>query len=290
VSTVPTSTRRRRLQTNEHTAGLSRTLVALAGTAVFVVPIYMVLANVLKPGDEIIAHPLALPTHPTLDNFRITLGRPDHLFWDGLVNSLLVTALSVSTATILAAMLGHYLARSAGRASRLMISLLLAGMMIPGAVILEPIIEVLNHLGLMNTIAGLVVVNIGSMLPFGVLVFMGFVKTIPIELEQAAAVDGAGSFRTFWQIVFPLMRPAAASVMIFMAAAVWNDFITPLVVLGPSNGTTVTVGIYRSISEHVSDYGAVFAFMFLASVPVLIFFLAFQRHFVKGLMGGATKG
>jgi raffinose/stachyose/melibiose transport system permease protein len=275
---------------HEGGAGLSRTLVAVGVTALFVFPVYLVLVNVLKPGDQIVAHPASIPLNPSLDNVRAVLNRPDHLFWGGLVNSIQVTAISIVASTMLAAMLGHYLARSKGRSAKIATVLLLAGMMIPGAVILQPLTEVLRKIHLMTTIPGLVLVNIASTLPFGVLVFMGFIKNIPIELEQAAAIDGAGPMRVFWQIVFPLMRPASASVLIFMAVGVWNDFITPLIVLGPANGTTVTVGIYRSISEHVSDFGAVFAFMFLASIPILIFFLIFQRHFVKGLLGGATKG
>lgn len=289
---TPTNTaaRRRAAKDNSNTAGLPRTLGALLATAVFIFPIYLVLVNVLKPGSDITAHPASLPLNPTLDNMRAVFDRPDNLLWSGLLNSLQITALSITLSTMLAAMLGHYLARAKGRWAKIATVTVMAGMTIPGAVIVQPITEVLGRLGLMASIPGLVLVNIGSTLPFGVLVFIGFVKSIPIELEQAAAIDGAGPIRVFWQIVFPLMRPASASVLIFMAAGVWNDFITPLIVLGPGNGTTVTVGIYRSISEHVSNYGAVFAFMFLACVPVLIFFLTFQKHFVKGLMGGATKG
>ncbi|MFC9328635.1 carbohydrate ABC transporter permease [Kitasatospora sp. NPDC057015] len=259
-------------------------------TAVFFLPLYEVLVNVFKHGQDITAHPVSLPIPPTLSSIQQVMSRPDHMFWYGLINSVEVTAISVTVLTVVSAMLGHYLARAGGRWAKAALALLLCGLMIPPSVILEPITEVLRSLGLMTTIPGLVLVNVGYYVPFGVFVFMGFVKTIPIELEEAAALDGAGRFRIFWQVVFPLLRPASASVLIFLGVWIWNDFLNPLILLGPANGTTVTVGIYRAIGEHQSDFGQVFALMFLATLPILVCYLAFQKHFVKGLTGGATKG
>ena len=162
--------------------------------------------------------------------------------------------------------------------------------MIPPQVILMPIVRVLQLTHLMTTLQGLILFNVGYYIPFGVFVFSGFVRSIPVELEESAAMDGANRFQVFWRIVFPLLRPATASVLIFLGVWIWNDFIDPLVILGPSQGTTVTTGIYRSIGQYQADFGSVFALMFLATLPVLIFFLALQKQFVKGLTGGATKG
>ncbi|MFF3786874.1 carbohydrate ABC transporter permease [Streptomyces sp. NPDC001933] len=267
-----------------------RPLAALLVAATFALPLYLVLTNAFKPGADITPHPASPPMPPTLDSVHQVVSRPDHLFWYGLINSVEVTAISITVLTIVSAMLGHYLARSGSRWAKAALTVLLCGLMIPPAVILEPVTEVLRELGLMTTVPGLVLVNVGYYVPFGVFVFMGFVKTIPLELEEAAALDGAGRLRVFWQVVFPLLRPASASVLIFLGVWVWNDFLSPLIILGPANGTTVTVGIYRAIGEHQSDFGALFALMFLASLPVLIFYLAFQRHFVKGLTGGSLKG
>jgi raffinose/stachyose/melibiose transport system permease protein len=115
-------------------------------------------------------------------------------------------------------------------------------------------------------------------------------RPTPGEGEEAAAVGGAGRATVFWRVVFPLLRPASASVLIFLGVWIWNDFLNPLIILGPGQGTTVTTGIYRSIGQYQADFGGVFAVMFLATLPVLIFYLFLQRHFVKGLTGGATKG
>jgi raffinose/stachyose/melibiose transport system permease protein len=168
--------------------------------------------------------------------------------------------------------------------------LLLCGLMIPPQVILMPVTQVLRATHLMTTLQGLILFNVGYYVPFGVFVFSGFIRTVPVELEESAAIDGASPGQVFWRIVFPLLRPATASVLIFLGVWIWNDFIDPLIILGPSQGTTITTGIYRSIGQYQVDFGGVFALMFLATLPVLIFFLALQKQFVKGLTGGATKG
>jgi raffinose/stachyose/melibiose transport system permease protein len=267
-----------------------RPVVALIISAFFLVPLYMILVNVFKQGEKITQSPSSLPVPPTLDNITALLSRTDNLFWASLTNSIVVTTLSIILLTILSAMLGHYLARAHSRWARVAMLLLLSGLMIPPQVILMPITQVLRALGLMSTLQGLVLFNVGYYIPFGVFVFTGFLRGIPIELEEAAAIDGASRARIFWRVVFPLLRPATASVLIFLGVWIWNDFIDPLVILGPSQGTTITTGIYRSIGQYQADFGTVFALMFLATLPVLIFYLFLQKQFVKGLTGGATKG
>ncbi|WP_405150004.1 carbohydrate ABC transporter permease [Sphaerisporangium sp. NBC_01403] len=267
-----------------------RPLVALFVGAAFFLPLYLMLVNVFKPGADIVPDPAGLPLPPTLDNITAVLSRPDHLFTYGLINSIAVTALSITILTVLSAMLGHYLARSRHVLAKVVLVTLLCGLMIPAPVILAPVTTVLKAFDLMSTLQGLVLVNVGYYVPFGVLLFMGFVRSVPLELEEAAELDGASKVRVFWQVVFPLLRPASASVLIFLGVWIWNDFLTPLVILGPDSGTTVTVGVYRAIGQHQSDFGAVFAFMFLATLPILVFYLALQKNFVKGLTGGAVKG
>lgn len=270
--------------------GWLRALAAIVLATLFSLPLYIVLVGVFKPSNEIIGNPLGLPLTPTLANFKTVLGRPDGLYWSSLLNSIQITVISILLATVVSAMLAHYLVRSRHWAARATLAILLCGLMVPPAVVLQPVTEILRAIGLNGTLPGLVLVNIGYYLPFGVFVLMGFIRTIPLELEEAAQIDGAGRFRVFWQVVFPLLRPATASCLIFFGVWIWNDFLNPLIILGPVSGTTVTVGLYRSIGERSADYGAVFAFMVLASLPVVILYVLLQRHFIKGLTGGATKG
>jgi raffinose/stachyose/melibiose transport system permease protein len=267
-----------------------RPALAVTVAAIFFLPLYVALANVFKRGELISKEPAALPVPPTLDNIVKVATRPDRLFWVSLTNSIVVTSLSIAVLTVLSALLGHYLARTRRPWVRWVTLLLLAGLMIPPQVILLPVTQVLRATHLMTSLQGLVLFNVGYYIPFGVFVFSGFIRSVPVELEESAAIDGATRGQVFWRIVFPLLRPATASVLIFLGVWIWNDFLDPLIILGPGRGTTVTTGIYRSICQYQADFGSVFALMFLATLPVLVFFLALQKQFVKGLTGGATKG
>ncbi|MGW9167185.1 MULTISPECIES: carbohydrate ABC transporter permease [unclassified Agromyces] len=271
-------------------AGPVRTIIALVVTAVFIYPIYLVLLNAFKTQEDIYKYP-GLPVLPlTVQNFIDVFTRPDGLFWTGLVNSIQITVIGTLISTVLAAMMAHYMVRSTSWFAKALWIAIPLGLMIPAATTLMPLLRMLKDFGMIGSIFGLIIVYVAGNLPFGVLVFTGFMRTIPKEIEEAAAIDGAGPIRTFWAIVFPLLRPAAASVIIFLAVGLWNDFITPLIILGPASGSTVTVGMYRQISEHVSNYGAVFAFMVLATIPIVILFVFLQKYFVKGLLSGAAKG
>jgi raffinose/stachyose/melibiose transport system permease protein len=127
-------------------------------------------------------------------------------------------------------------------------------------------------------------------LPFTTIVYVGFVRTVPRELDEAAMVDGAGLLMTFWKVIFPLLRPATVTLAVLLTVFVWNDFINPLVLLGGAGAYTVTTGIYRAVGIYSSDFGQVFAFIQLAAVPMLVLFFAAQRYIVGGLSGGAVKG
>ncbi|MFI7610374.1 carbohydrate ABC transporter permease [Nonomuraea terrae] len=266
-----------------------RPVFAVALTALFFFPIYIVVTGMLKPADEIQSSPLGLPAPLTGENLEAVFGRADGLFWSSLVNSVQITVLSVLLLTLSSAMLAHYLVRSKARWTKPAMLMLLAGLMIPPAVILQPVTQVLDAVGLMNTLPGVVLSNVAYYLPFGVFVFAGFIGTVPVDIEEAAGIDGASRLRMFWQVVFPTLRPAAASVMIFLGVWVWNDFLSPLVILGPESGTTVTVGVYRSVGEYSTNFGTLYAFSFLASLPVLLFFVALQKQFVAGLTAGSVK-
>lgn len=266
-----------------------RPVFAVALTALFFFPIYIVVTGMLKPADEIQSSPLGLPAPLTGENLGAVFGREDGLFWSALLNSVQITVLSVILLTLSSAMLAHYLVRSKARWTKPVMLMLLSGLMIPPAVILQPVTQVLDAVGLMNTLPGVVLSNVAYYLPFGVFVFAGFIGTVPVDIEEAAGIDGASRLRMFWQVVFPTLRPAAASVMIFLGVWVWNDFLSPLVILGPESGTTVTVGVYRSVGEYSTNFGTLYAFSFLASLPVLLFFVALQKQFVAGLTAGSVK-
>lgn len=268
----------------------ARLVIALSAGAVFAVPLYLVVVNVFKPLEAIKADPIAPPIPFTLANLVQAIIRPGSIVIPGLLNSLVITAASLALTIVIGSMAGYYLARTSGRASHATLLFFLFGLMVPSQVLLVPITIILRAIGLMGTLPGLVLFNLGYYLPFAIFLFVGFIRTIPRELDEAAEIDGAGHIARYWRVIFPLMRPVTATVLIFVGVAVWNDFLNPLIILGPATGTTITVGIYRSIGQFSTDFGQMFAMMFVGALPVLALFLVLQREFIRGLTGGATKG
>lgn len=260
--------------------------------ALYGLPLYLALVNTFKTQQQILYHPIALPNPFTLANLADILTRPDYLIYKGLATSLAITAVSVACLVVLSSAIGYYLARNPSRWANILLAVFMAGLMIPPQIYLIPVVVIFRKLGLIGTPYGLVLLFVGGgLLSFGVFVYTGFIKTIPRELDEAAIIDGVGEFRLFWQIIFPLLRPATATVSIFLSLWVWNDFLFPLIILGPAKGLTITTGIYIALGQLYSiSYGQMFAMMALASVPVLIFYFVLQKEFIAGLTGGALKG
>ncbi|GAB4442717.1 MAG: carbohydrate ABC transporter permease [Anaerolineae bacterium] len=260
----------------------------LAGvvTIIFSLPLYLAVVNVFKSEAQITRFPVALPNPFTLENLYTVISRPDNLLFEGLKTSFIITVSTVIIVTFFASTLGYYIARN--QRSRLLQALLLifiAGMMVPTQVTIVPVARLLNWFGLMGTLQGMILFQTGGgLLSFAVFVYSGFVKTIPRELDESAMIDGASKFTLFWRIIFPLMRPATATVVIFLTLWTWNEFLIPLIILGPGKGITITTGIYTAVDNLNINYGGAFA------LPILIFFFALQKEFIAGLTGGSLKG
>lgn len=269
---------------------ITRTFVGLVAL-IFSLPLYLALVNVFKTEEQITRYPVALPAPFTLENLQNVLTRPDNLLFKGLGTSLLITLCVVTAVVFFSSIIGFYIARSNKRYLQLLLLLFIAGMMVPVQVVLIPASRILNWMGLMGTYQGLIVLQAGGgLLSFAVFVYSGFVKTIPRELDESATIDGASRFTLFWKIIFPLMRPATATVVIFVSLWTWNEFLLPLIVLGPGQGITITTGIFIAVDNVNINYGMAFALMFLSALPMLAFFFSLQKEFIAGLTGGSLKG
>ena len=270
--------------------GAGQFLLAVVATLLFVLPVYIALASAFKSQAQILSNPLGLPAPPTLDNLTTALGRGDHLVTAGVANSLVITVLSVGILIPLSSALAFWLSQQRPRIKSLLLIVLALGLMVPPQTVLLPIVQLLRAIGLNNSYPGLILSNVGGgYLSFGVFVYVGFLRTVPRDLIEAARMDGASDVRVWWQIVLPLVRPATATVGIFLALWVWNDFLNPLFILGPRQGQTITTGIYVSLGTYSTDYGQLFGIMFLAaSIPVVGYLLT-QREFIRGLMAGASR-
>lgn len=259
--------------------------------AAFILPIYIALVSAFKSQQQILANPLALPAPFTLDNITNALSRSDHLVQGGLTNSLLVTALTLIVIIPLGSATSFWVFERNGKLKGILLAVFALGLMVPPQVVLQPIITLLKMIGLQNSYPGLILSNVGGgYLSFAVFVYVGFLQTIPKEIVEAARVDGAGELRVWWTIVMPLIRPATATVAVFLGLWVWNDFLNPLFILGPLQGQTITTGIYQSLGTYSTDYGQLFGIMFLAALIPVVGYLFTQREFIYGLMSGASKG
>ncbi len=269
---------------------LSRSLSGLVAF-VFALPLYLALVNVFKTEEQITLKPIALPAPFTLENIITVINRPDGLLFEGLKNSILITVCTMIGVVFFSSVLGFYIGRSNNRYMQILLLLFVAGMMVPVQVVLIPVSRMLNWMGLMGTFPGLILLQTGGgLLSFAVFVYSGFVKTIPRELDESAMIDGASRFTLFFRIIFPLMRPATATVMIFVGLWTWNEFLLPLIILGPGEGLTITTGIFVAVDNLNINYGMAFALMFLSALPVLGFFFTLQKEFIAGLTGGSLKG
>ena len=267
-------------------------LILILVTAVFGLPLYMAVVNTFKTQEQILSDPLGFPVPFTLENLANAFGRPDHLIARGLLTSTILVVASVFFIVIFSSAIGYYIARHNTRFTKGLQLLFLAGLMIPSQIYLIPIVQIFRKFHLIGSFSSMLVVFIGGgLLSFAVFVYSGFIKNVPVEVEEAALIDGANKFQMFWMILFPLLRPATAAVVIFLSLWIWNEFLLPLILLGPGKGVTITLGVYMSLGQlYTINYGQMFAMMMIASLPMLAFFFAFQKEFIAGLTSGALKG
>ncbi|MDV9174726.1 carbohydrate ABC transporter permease [Streptomyces sp. W16] len=271
-------------------AGRGHLVAAALLTLAFVSPVYLTIVNAFKTQDQIVRDPAAPPAPPTAHNLSDALARPDRIVQIGLTNSAVTVVVSVLLIIPLGAALSFWLSRRSARLRRIVLAGFAAGLMIPPAVVLLPTIRVLTFLHLDHTYPGLVLANVGGgYLSFAVFVYSGFLRSIPGEIIEAATVDGAGSLRIWRTIVMPLLRPATATVTIFLSLWIWNDFMNPQFILGPLHGQTITTGLYLSVGQYSTNYAQLFGVMFLAAVIPVAGYLALQKQFIAGLTSGATK-
>lgn len=264
-------------------------LLTLAGAVIFLAPIYIVVVNAFKTPLETAESILALPSAMRWDNFETALEKTD--FFMALKNSAIVTISSVILITCTSAMAGYIICRNREKKFyRFLDILLMAGMMVSFQMIMIPVYKMLKTFSLMNTYTGAVILMVGTSVPYATFLYTGFVNTIPRELEDAARIDGCGKHRTFWRIVFPLMKPITSTVAALHMLWMWNEFNISLLVLQKKTIRTIAMQQFYFFGQHVSNYNAAFASACLSLIPVLVFFFIAQKSIAGGLTEGSVKG
>jgi raffinose/stachyose/melibiose transport system permease protein len=285
---APASGRRVAAGTRVPTGSIARHAVLLAFSAVALFPIYFMVVNALKTNDEFASNQTGVPHHPVLSTFHTSVAGGDMYRW--LLNSLFITAASVALSTALAALAAYPLSLMRWRPGRLVGSLMIALMVMPPIVLIIPLFQMTADLNQLNTYRTVIVIYTGIMLPFSTFLLTSFFSTIPRSLLEAARIDGAKTWRTFTKIVLPLSLPALTTVFIVQALWVWNEVLIAVVFLQKDTLRTLMVGLTLFKSRYQIDVPVIMAGMLIATAPVLLFYLAGQRFFIRGLTAGGTKG
>ncbi len=254
----------------------------------FLAPLFISFMSAFKTNGEILKNPLALPGSLYTGGFEYLFSKSD--FPRAFFNSIFLTVVSECLIILVIPMGAYGIARTQNKLSSAIYTFFLAGMMIPFQAYMVSLFRELNTIGVFGTLAGPVVIYIAGATGFGTLLFTSFVSGIPREIEEAAQIDGCSSLRTFWQIVFPLLKPCTASMVILNGLGIWNDYLMPSLVLPSTGAKTINVEIYRFAGELSSRWDIVFSGVVCGIVPILIVFFALQGYFVKGITAGAAKG
>ena len=269
---------------------VGRLFAAWIATLAFILPIYIALSSAFRTTAQTTANPLGLPIPFTFDNIIAAFQRSDNLVTLGLLNSILVTGCTLVIVIPLSSALSFWIYGRGPRLKTFLLGVFALGLMIPPQITLIPLVQMLQFFGLQNTYPGLILSDVGGgYLAFAVFVYVGFLRGVPTEILEAARVDGASELRIWATIVFPLVRPATATVGIFIGLWTWNDFLNPLIILGPLQGQTITTGIYISLGQIATNYGQLFGVMFIAAIVPVVGYLLTQRQFISGLLAGSSK-
>lgn len=256
---------------------------------VFIYPVVFVIINAFKIGSEITTNPIGLPSKVTLENFHrvLTVSGDGVTFFRALLNTFVIAAVSVTGIILISSMAAWALVRNVGALSGFLFFFFAFFLVIPFQVIMVPLVVLATDMRSMS-LFGLVLMYLGLGAPVGVFFYHGFIKGVPATLEESASIDGAGPFRTFFQVVFPLLTSITVTVGILDLIWVWNDFLLPFIIL--KKGTLVLFQFSNFTGTFSTDYGGQTASLVLTATPVVILFLSLQKYYIKGIAAGAVKG
>lgn len=256
-------------------------------TLLTLLPIYIMVVVSLKTGGDAQGNPFALPLAPHWQNYIDAFVNMNYL--RSVTNTLIITGGTAVLTIVTASLAAWAIVRYTRRWTRTAYQVFVAGLTIPVFVVITPLYQVMQQLHLLDSYLGVILAYTALTLPFAVFFYAGFLRTVPPELEEAAAVDGCGIVRTYLRIVFPLLRPATATLAIFIVLQVWNDLILPLILLSSNDKQTVTLAVYATIGTHSFSTAELLPTLVLGVIPLFAVFLALQKYVVAGIAVGSGK-
>lgn len=254
----------------------------------FIYPIFFALISAFKSNGDILKNPAALPTSLYVQNFKDLFEQSD--FATAILNSVLITVISEVLIVCVIPLAAYGIERRKSKTTSLIYTYFLAGMMIPFHLYMFPLFKEMKTFHLFGNMSGVIVCCVSGAVPFGCLLYSSFLKGIPLEIEEAAMIDGCTPFQTFWKVTFPLLGPCTGSMIILNGLSIWNDYLMPYLVLPSGKAKTITVEIAAFVGQYTARWDIVFAGTIISIVPALVIFCAFQKYFVKGVTAGAAKG
>ena len=266
-------------------------IIALVGIlSVYVIPFYFIVVNSFKDRKAAGLMNLSWPeTFHIIENYTEMMTTNNFAFWRGLANSGIITAGSIGIIIIVCSMAGYILhRRSKGKLMVFINFIVLAGLIVPPSIM--PTISVLKGLGVYRSLFGMILVEVALNVPFAIMLYRGYMMSVPREIEEAARVDGCGKFMLFFRVVFPLLLPVTATIAVITGVQIFNDFTNPLYFLPGAENVTVQLTLFNFMGRYSNHWNMLFADVVLITIPPLILFIILNKKIVSGITAGAIKG
>lgn len=248
--------------------------------------LYMFLSSFKNPGE--VNKMVSLPSGFYLENYKAVFQNDTAV--RSFANSGIISIFTIAIDILLCALASYAMARRKEKYFSFLYLLFLSAMMIPVVANLPSIYSIILKFGLKDTKTALVLIYAATQIPMGILLFTGFIKGIPRELDEAAIIDGCGYLQRFFKVLFPLMKPVMVTYALTTLVYVWNDFLMPLMVISSEKKKPITLAVYSFVNEHQTNFGAIYAMLVVAVVPPILLFILLQKQFYQGGAAGAVKG
>lgn len=268
------------------------TVALILGCVTVLFPLYMTVVIAFKNPTEMtndIAGALALPSSFSLSNFAEAMRVTN--FWRSLTNSFVITGLTITLSLLIHSVAGYVIGRNMGRKKgyKFVYFYIVSGMFVPFSILMMPLVKETSKIGLSNPI-GVIILYVVFYMPMNVMLYSGYLKNIPLAMEEAAEIDGASVWKTYWTVIFPMMKPMHATVAVLTALGTWNDVMTPLVIMSGSENTTLPLAQLNFQTQFGTNYNLAFASYLLSLIPILVFYIICQKQIIGGVANGAVKG
>lgn len=262
--------------------------VTIILAAIFAIPIYLIIINSFKDYGDIFSKPIQFPVRPTLENFRNVWKQTNFVRY--FINTVISTTVGLVVVVCVSSLAAYKLSRTKTGLSKCMFFYFTVSMLLPFEVIMLPLVTLLKNWKMLNNLVALGVVQASTTIAFSIFLYHGFIKSIPVQLDEAARIDGCGEFQLFLKIIFPLMKPITSTVIVLNILNYWNSFLLPLLVLTKDEIKTLPLFAYSFLGQYSSNYDLQLPAVILTGLPLVIFYLIMQKNIVKGLTASSVKG